>query len=245
MSGTLISQLQSSIFLMSLSLIPNNILRYTLLAIIICTAVLCTIHLQRPSTQLHHLGAKIQRAEEIVQEARSYCSRDVQVLLAEHVVRLLEVKRTASIIRCRMLETDKLTVKKYRLLSSDIETCAKEVKSIQTAVQLVLEGERQRKYTEDINETETMLTGFRAPALWFIPRRASHLDGSRKTPRHARMGDTLPGRATLDTQSTQRRVENFVRVKQPRAPGPFLVVHPGAKSQFTRPLAQTPAEGRT
>ncbi|KAJ7473742.1 hypothetical protein B0H11DRAFT_2236227 [Mycena galericulata] len=165
MRNTPIFQLQSSILMASLSLIPNNALRYTLLAIIICAAVLCTIHLQRPSTQLHHLGAKIQRAEEIVLEARDYCPRDVQPRLAEQLMRLLEVKHTASMLHCRLLETTKFTVKKYRLFSGDIAACNIKVKNICAAVELMVEEENQRRYTEDITETETMLTGFRTPGV--------------------------------------------------------------------------------
>ncbi|KAJ7438247.1 hypothetical protein B0H11DRAFT_2294004 [Mycena galericulata] len=148
-----------------LSLIPNNILRYTLLTIIICTAVPCAIHLQHPSTQLHYLGAKIQRAEEIVQEAKSYCPWDVQAHFAQQLMRLLEVKHTVSMLRCRLLETTKLTVKKYRLFSSDIAACETEVKSIWTAVELMVEEENQRRYTEDINKTKTMLASFQSPGV--------------------------------------------------------------------------------
>ncbi|KAJ7490528.1 hypothetical protein FB451DRAFT_1389309 [Mycena latifolia] len=50
-----------------------------------------------------------------------------------------------------------LTWTEYRLLSGDISDCAKSVREIRTAVQLIVEAERQRKYTEDINETEAIL----------------------------------------------------------------------------------------
>ncbi|KAJ7441634.1 hypothetical protein B0H11DRAFT_2251966 [Mycena galericulata] len=165
MRDTPISQLQSSILMASLSLIPNNVLRYTLLAIIICTAVPCAIHLQRPSTRLHHLGAKIQHAEEIVQQARSYCPWDVQARLAQQLVRLLAVKHTASVLHCRLLETTKFTVKKYRLFTGDIATCKMKVKSICAAVEFMMEEENLRKYTEDITETESMLASFQTPGV--------------------------------------------------------------------------------
>ncbi|KAJ7438241.1 hypothetical protein B0H11DRAFT_1935430 [Mycena galericulata] len=165
MGDTPISQLQSSIFLMSLSLIPDNALRYILLTITICITILYAIHFIRPSTQLFHLQVKIKAAEALIQRLRSYCPRDVQARLAEQLVQLLEVKHTASMLHCRLLETTKFTVKKYRLFSGDIAACEMKVKSICTAVELMVEEENQRTYTEDITDTETMLTGFRTQGV--------------------------------------------------------------------------------
>ncbi|KAJ7133591.1 hypothetical protein C8R44DRAFT_870963 [Mycena epipterygia] len=158
-----VSQLQSSILLGALSLIPNHALRYTLLLIAACFALLYIIHLKRPSTQLSHLEDMVKKVEEIIRDAKLYCPRDI-LRLAEAGVRLLQVKRSTSMIQCRMLEVDTLTWKKYCVLSRDIAEYAKSVKKIRTAVQLVVEAERQRKFTEDINQTEAILTSVRPPA---------------------------------------------------------------------------------
>ncbi|KAJ7141476.1 hypothetical protein C8R44DRAFT_974973 [Mycena epipterygia] len=162
MHDSLVSQLPS-ILLGSLSLISNDTLRYTLLVITACLTLFSIVHLKRPSTQLRQLEDMIKKTEEIIREAKSYCARDV-LHLAEKGVRLLEVKRSASMIQCRILETDALTWTKYRVLSQDITDCAKIVKNIRIAVQLIVEAEHQRKFTEDINETESILTGVRSPS---------------------------------------------------------------------------------
>ncbi|KAJ7490524.1 hypothetical protein FB451DRAFT_1361372 [Mycena latifolia] len=156
------AQLTVSILLWLMSFIPHTVLRYTLLAITTCLALLCTIRLKRPSTQLSHLEHIVQKTEGTILDAKSHCARDHANLL-EKWAELLKVKRSASKIQSRMLETNTTTWTEYRLLSDDISDCAKSVKEIRTAVQLIVEAERQRKYTEDINKTEAILTSVRSP----------------------------------------------------------------------------------
>ncbi|KAJ7133565.1 hypothetical protein C8R44DRAFT_870938 [Mycena epipterygia] len=170
MRDNLVSQLQSSILLGSLSLIPNHALRYTLLLITACLALLHVIHLERPSSRLGQLEDMVKKVEETIEDAKSFCPRDLFSLAGEGV-RLLEVKRSASMMQCRVLEGETLTWKKYRVLSRDIAECVKTVKNIRTAIQLIAEAERQGKFTDDINETEIILTSLRSPA----GRDASHL----------------------------------------------------------------------
>ncbi|KAJ7701152.1 hypothetical protein B0H17DRAFT_1195438 [Mycena rosella] len=138
MCDNLISQFQSSILLGALSLIPNDALRYTLLVIAVCLALFYVYHLERPSTQLS-------------------CLEDV-LSLAQEGMQLSRVQRLASRIRTRLLETESFTWKEYRLCSRNISDCTKNVKQIRTAIQLIVEAEHQRKYTEDINEIEVILT---------------------------------------------------------------------------------------
>ncbi|KAJ7490499.1 hypothetical protein FB451DRAFT_621152 [Mycena latifolia] len=156
------AQLTVAILLWFLSLIPNNALRYTLLAIVASLALLYAIHLKRPSTVMSQLEHLIQTTEGIIGDAKLHCTRDLANLL-EKGVQLLKIKRSASKIQSRMLETKTLTWKKYRLLSRDISDCGKSVKEIMTAVQLIVEAERQRKYTDNINEMEVMLSTVRSP----------------------------------------------------------------------------------
>ncbi|KAJ7441422.1 hypothetical protein FB451DRAFT_1441280 [Mycena latifolia] len=170
MRDNLISQLQSSLLLGALSLIPNNALRYTLL-IAACAALFYVIHLKRPSTQLNQLEDTIQQTEEIIRDAKLHCPRDL-LSLTEGGLRVLEVKRSASVMQCRLLETTTFTWKKYRILSRDISNCARHVEKIRTADQLIVEAERQRKYTDDINETQAMLASLRPPGMLDIFVRA-------------------------------------------------------------------------
>ncbi|KAJ7490487.1 hypothetical protein FB451DRAFT_1361352 [Mycena latifolia] len=168
------AQLTVAILLWLLSLIPNNALRYTFLAIVASLALLYAIHLRRPSTQLSQLEHLVQKTEGTILDAKLHCTRDLANLL-EKGVDLLKIKRAASKIHSRILETNEtFTWKKYRLLSRDISDCAKSVKEIRTAVQLIVEAERQRKYTDDINETEVILTTVRSPNTVF-PMRISNL----------------------------------------------------------------------
>ncbi|KAJ7434854.1 hypothetical protein FB451DRAFT_1379661 [Mycena latifolia] len=98
MRNTPISQLQSSLLLGSLSLVPSDTLRYTLLVIAACLALVYVVHLKRPSTQLRQLESLVQKVEEILRDAKLYCPRDL-LSLTENGVRLLEVKRSASMIQ--------------------------------------------------------------------------------------------------------------------------------------------------
>jgi hypothetical protein len=88
-SNAFTSQLPSSLLLGFLSLIPNNALRYTLLAITICIAVLSAFHLKRPSIQLRELADFIHKTDENIGEAKSLCPRDL-LNLSQQGVRLLE-----------------------------------------------------------------------------------------------------------------------------------------------------------
>ncbi|KAJ7490459.1 hypothetical protein FB451DRAFT_1513064 [Mycena latifolia] len=180
MRDNLISQLQTSILLGALSLIPNDALRYTLFMISACLAIFYVIYLKRPSALLSQLEHIVQTTEEIIRDAKLRYPRDL-LSLTEVGVRLLRVKRSASMIQCRLLETTTLTWKEYRLLSRDISDCFKNVGKIRTAVelddgsnknctgQLIVEAERQRRYTEDINEIEIMLTSMHSPGSdWLV-----------------------------------------------------------------------------
>ncbi|KAJ7490494.1 hypothetical protein FB451DRAFT_1361356 [Mycena latifolia] len=140
-------------------------LRYASLGIAFSLALLYAIHLERPSTQLSQLEDVVQTTETIICDAKLHCPRNLLSLL-EAGVRLLKVKRSASNIRSRMLETNTLTWKTYRLLSRDTSDCVKKVQKIQNDVQLVVEAERQRKYTNEINETEIILTSVRSPGVF-------------------------------------------------------------------------------
>jgi hypothetical protein len=89
MRDKLISQLLSSILLGGLSLISNDTLRYTLLAIAICIALLSIIHLKRPSTQLRKLKANVNKTEDLIQDAKLTCAGDL-LSLTQQGVWLLE-----------------------------------------------------------------------------------------------------------------------------------------------------------
>ncbi|KAJ7868273.1 hypothetical protein B0H13DRAFT_2558767 [Mycena leptocephala] len=140
-------QLLSSILFGSLSLIPNNSLRYTALGSAVAFALVYNLHSRR-ATRLHQLGQSIQQTEEGFESAKSKCPRD-QFRLAE------EVKRSSSKMHCRLLEGERLTWNQYWDLNKRVAECTTSINNIRTA--LIVEDELQRKLTEDINETHSIL----------------------------------------------------------------------------------------
>ncbi|KAJ7490465.1 hypothetical protein FB451DRAFT_1165826 [Mycena latifolia] len=132
-----ISQLQSSLLLSSLSLIPSDTLRYTLLVIAACLGLVYVVHLKHLSTQLRQL-------EDLSQ---TLCVDDSMPPVGNYHSHVDEISPG----------------------SRDISICAMNVKKIQTAIQLIVEAEHQRKYTDDINETEIILTSVRlSPAIFNV-----------------------------------------------------------------------------
>ncbi|KAJ7643708.1 hypothetical protein FB45DRAFT_895857, partial [Roridomyces roridus] len=157
-----LTSLQSSLLFGSLSLIPNNTLRYILLVLFALLILGHAIHLQRLSVRLNCVERHVDKAEATIRHAKSFCSSKDFLCLVEQGLRLLEVKHTLSRVKCCLLgSTAVLTWKTYRVLSNDIETCATDIKKIQAVVELILEVERQRRFTEDITDTEALLSGFR------------------------------------------------------------------------------------
>jgi hypothetical protein len=83
------SQQLLPLFIGSLSLIPNDTLRYSALLLAAGLVLIYVLHLKRPSVQLRQLDDTINKTEEIIQNAKALCSRDLLRLIAEGV-RLLE-----------------------------------------------------------------------------------------------------------------------------------------------------------
>ncbi|KAJ7145594.1 hypothetical protein C8R44DRAFT_896694 [Mycena epipterygia] len=157
----------SPALLVLVSLIPNNNIRYAMLALGASITVLYRVNLQRPSFRLAHLEDSVGGTEEIIREAKALCSRD-HLSLTNDEVSLLKVRRSMCILRSTLLQIPGMNwtlegFKNYRRLRRDIYQCEKEVKRIQVAVQLTVEAERERKYTGDIWETEAIVTAVRDP----------------------------------------------------------------------------------
>ncbi|KAF7364746.1 hypothetical protein MVEN_00344500 [Mycena venus] len=138
--------------------IPNHTLRYIGLALIIVLILFCTIQLRSPSTQLHHLATVIDDTDVLIRHAMARCPRDY-FTLTEQMGRLLEASKSASLIKCRILnsQNEGLSWNKYRVLAKDIEECRKRVKSICTEVKLIMEAELQHKLENDIKQTQFIL----------------------------------------------------------------------------------------
>ncbi|KAJ6622656.1 hypothetical protein B0H10DRAFT_1944556 [Mycena sp. CBHHK59/15] len=124
------------------------------------TTVVYVVHIKRPSALLRQLKDTIQETEKIIDSAKSQCARDQLNLVAEGV-RLLQIKVLVSEMQSGILESEDMTWKKYRLLSKRILECKQDVRKICITVQLTVEAELRRKYTEDIHEKQTILTTVR------------------------------------------------------------------------------------
>ncbi|KAJ7813310.1 hypothetical protein B0H13DRAFT_1925564 [Mycena leptocephala] len=147
-----------SLLLALVAAIPNHTLRYTVLGLFLGLFVLSSVHLRSPSTQLRHLALLIDQTENHIRHAMAQCPRDY-FSLTEEMGRLLEANKITSLIKCRILDSDEqFSWNKFRMLSKDIATCTKRVRSIRTEVLLIIEAEHQRKLAADIKETQFMLS---------------------------------------------------------------------------------------
>ncbi|KAJ7846612.1 hypothetical protein B0H14DRAFT_2771721 [Mycena olivaceomarginata] len=153
------SKLLSPLLLGFVALIPNHTFCYTALALSLALAIVCSIHLKSPRAQLAHLAVFIDQLEEDIRRAMVHVPRSYSSL-AEQMRRLHEVAKKASSIKCRILnsESESFSWNRLRVLSSDIGECTKDAKNISTAVELILEAERQRKLAYDIMEIQFALT---------------------------------------------------------------------------------------
>ncbi|KAJ6477058.1 hypothetical protein C8R45DRAFT_1216822 [Mycena sanguinolenta] len=148
-----------SLLLALVAAIPNHALRYTALGFLLVVTILCTVHFSSLPTQIHQLAASIDETQEYIRREVVHYPRCYGGL-TQQMRRLLEVAKTASSIKSHILnsETERFNWKRYLLRSKEIQECAKDVKKIDTAVQLVLEAEHQRRLADDIIETQFLLT---------------------------------------------------------------------------------------
>jgi hypothetical protein len=83
------SELLFSLLLGFVALIPNHTLRYTALGLSLALAIVCSIHLKSPRTQLAHLAVFIDQLEEDIRRAMVHVPRSYSSL-AEQMRRLHE-----------------------------------------------------------------------------------------------------------------------------------------------------------
>ncbi|KAJ6497269.1 hypothetical protein C8R45DRAFT_1093666 [Mycena sanguinolenta] len=156
---SLATDLLPSLLLALVAAIPNHALRYTALGFLLAVTILCTVHLSSLSTQMHKLAASIDETEEYIRRGLVHYTRCYGGLTLQ-MRRLLQVAKTASSIKCHILNsaTERFSWNGYRLRSSEIQECRKDIKDIHTAVELILEAEHQRRLADDILETQFLLT---------------------------------------------------------------------------------------
>ncbi|KAJ6477052.1 hypothetical protein C8R45DRAFT_1216819 [Mycena sanguinolenta] len=155
----LVSELPSSLLLALVAAIPNHTIRYTALGFLLALTILCTLHFSSLSTQMRQLVASIDETEDYIRLEMARYPR-CHWSLTKQLLHLLEVAKTASSIKSRILnsEAERFNWKRYRLRTCETQECAKDIKNIHTSVQLVVEAENHRRLTDNIMETEFILT---------------------------------------------------------------------------------------
>ncbi|KAJ6477055.1 hypothetical protein C8R45DRAFT_1158334 [Mycena sanguinolenta] len=134
----LTSEALPSLLLALVAAIPNHALRYTALVSLFAVTIFCTFRLSPLSAQMHKLTTSINQTEE-------YIRRE-----------MVHYPRCRGSLTLQMLSL--LDWKGYRLRSSEIQECHKDIKDIHTTVELILEAEHQRRLADDILETQFLLT---------------------------------------------------------------------------------------
>ncbi|KAJ6585465.1 hypothetical protein B0H19DRAFT_1059689 [Mycena capillaripes] len=156
-------QLLSSVLLGSLSLIPNNLLRYIALGSAVTFALVYNLYLSR-TTWLHHLEQAIRQTEQIFELARTECTYPQEKFkLAQEWVRFLEGPESNDPrLKCNAAFWNRGDSPGNNIgTSRDVSLNAPLVSTIfvlQLSIcQLILEAKRQRKLDEDITETHSVL----------------------------------------------------------------------------------------
>ncbi|KAJ7843425.1 hypothetical protein B0H14DRAFT_3456193 [Mycena olivaceomarginata] len=137
------SEQLTSILLAVIALIPSQGVRYTAFGLLLAAIILCKVHLQnifkrrqwRPPKAIPNSGTK-----------GGAFAKLPTLFRALNVVFLLSETRVFSWKGFRSLSKDiGERITRFRSLSNEIGECVRCVKDIRTAVELILEAERQRK----------------------------------------------------------------------------------------------------
>ncbi|KAJ7832818.1 hypothetical protein B0H13DRAFT_2679056 [Mycena leptocephala] len=154
--------ISTSLIFGALALVPSTTSRYVFLALACMSFIFAAARHQGPTQKFTKLEDAIEVLEEILERAKTasnYARNHMELIDAGR--RLLQVKLSASKIQSHLLEMRSATWKTYfksiRAILRSVDLCAKEIKEIQTAMLLIIEGERRRKLTEGIKESQEVL----------------------------------------------------------------------------------------
>ncbi|KAJ7194047.1 hypothetical protein GGX14DRAFT_587096 [Mycena pura] len=155
--------IQSSLLVAGLALVPGNTARYICLTLIFGLLAYHATQGQTPAANINALTAAIASANQLLARALSTSARD-QVLSMDEQLRLrinLRAEKMKSQFQCRLLEIEGQGWKEYlrdvRGLLQSISKCTKDVKSIQIKIKLSIEWDTQRKLDEQIQKSREML----------------------------------------------------------------------------------------
>ncbi|KAJ7194057.1 hypothetical protein GGX14DRAFT_576711 [Mycena pura] len=149
-----------SILVTGLALVPGNIAHYIYFVLASASLAYHIARRQTPAAKINDLTAAIASAKERLTRAPSTSVRD-HVLLIDQELLLRIAEKSKSQLQCRLHEIEGHSWKEYlqnvRSLLQSIEKCTKDVKSIQTKLQLSIEEDIQRKLDDEIQGSREVL----------------------------------------------------------------------------------------
>ncbi|KAJ7238106.1 hypothetical protein B0H12DRAFT_1222149 [Mycena haematopus] len=158
--------LSTSIVVGAISLIPYN--RYILWTLASASLVLYSADRQFPWNKHGRLEASIDSVGKTLELATATCGRKY-VELMELTSQFPEAKLLTSNIKSRLLETHRMSTWKEfveyvwnsKEMWKSISRCSNKVEEIRASIERIIEAERQRELSKDIQESRDILSALR------------------------------------------------------------------------------------
>ncbi|KAJ7814077.1 hypothetical protein B0H13DRAFT_1924991 [Mycena leptocephala] len=137
----------------ALSLIPDDVLRYSSLGVVLTSLGIYAAHRKRPLARLDALNDRIKAATDILARARFMDTPSALRRLTKY----FRVKLFASMIHSDLLEAQDTPWKLYAQMLKGIwqtlNQCERRVRKIQTLALLAIESENRRKLAYDMTDS--------------------------------------------------------------------------------------------
>ncbi|KAK7042276.1 hypothetical protein R3P38DRAFT_2889490 [Favolaschia claudopus] len=141
-------------------LVPNNIQRSFILTLAVLYFTIFVVLPNRPSIRLQKLEKEIDDTLKIHAMAVQELEGD-PCFVAEASLRVAQIKLRESVLRAKVLGGGDVAWRRYpqylRGLSINIGGCQRDAQKVGALMMTVVEFGRQRKYTEDIAQRQTIL----------------------------------------------------------------------------------------
>ncbi|KAK7001059.1 hypothetical protein R3P38DRAFT_2732188 [Favolaschia claudopus] len=142
------------------SLVPNNIQRCFILTLGVLYFAVFVVLPNRPSIRLRKLVKEIERTLAIHAMAVQELEGD-PCFVAEASLRVAQIKLRESVLRTRVLHGGDVAWRRYpqylRGLLIHIGECQRDTQQVAALMMSMIEASRQKKYTEDIAQRQTIL----------------------------------------------------------------------------------------
>ncbi|KAJ7194056.1 hypothetical protein GGX14DRAFT_587125 [Mycena pura] len=158
-----------------LALVPGNTARYICLTLIFGLLGYHAARGQPPAAKIQALTAAIASANQLLTRAPCISARD-QVLSMEQELRLRTAEKLKSQLKCQLIEIECHGWKEYlrdvRGLLQSINKCTKDVKRIQSKLQLSIEWDTQRKLDDEIQVSREMFAAIHSGVCLYVIERS-------------------------------------------------------------------------